>query len=109
MAAAERPTIITVICVLSFIGAALTIPVLFMGGALALPSWYMPYVALSAVVGLVLTIGLWKMKKWGALGYAGFAALNQVVLLASGMWSITSLIIPGIVVAITLSNLNKMD
>lgn len=54
-------------------------------------------------------IGLWKMKKWAAFAYTGFSALNQIVLLAMGVWNIMALIIPGIVVGIALAHINKMD
>lgn len=105
----ERPVAITVICILGFIGAALTIPLIFSGIAKQIGSWYPPYLGLSSIIGLACMLGLWKMKKWAAYTYTGFVALNQVVLLAMGLWSITSLIVPGVVIGIALANLDKMD
>jgi hypothetical protein len=105
----KRPTAITVICVIGFTGAAFTIPMIFSDIAGQIGSWYPPYLGFSAVLGLVCMIGLWKMKKWAAYTYTGFVALNQLVLLAMGVWNIMALIIPGIVIGITLAHVNKMD
>lgn len=105
----KRPTAITVICVIGFVGAVFTIPMIFSDIAKQIGSWYPPYLALSAVIGLACMIGLWKMKKWAAYTYTGFVALNQVVLLAMDVWNIMALIIPGIVIGIALSYIKKMD
>lgn len=105
----KRPTAITVICVIGFIGAAFGIPMIFSDVASQIGSWYAPYLGLTLVLGLVCMIGLWKMKKWAAYTYIGLVALNQVVFLVMEVWSIQSLIIPGIVIGITLSHVNKMD
>ena len=77
----KRPTSITVICVLGFIGALITVPLIFSPIAQQIGSWYPPYLGFSAVVGLVCMVGLWMMKKWAAYTYTGFEVLNQVVYL----------------------------
>lgn len=105
----KRPTAITVVCILGFIGAAFTIPLLFSDIAGQIGDWYPPYLALSSIIGLACMIGLWQMKKWAALTYTGFVALNQVVMLLMGLWTPMALIIPGIVVAIALTHIEKMD
>jgi hypothetical protein len=104
----ERPVAITIICVLGFIGAALTIPLIFSGIARAIGAWYPPYLALSAVVGFVCIIGLWKMMKWAVFVYTAFVILNQVVLMTMGIWNIFALVIPAIVIAIGFIYLSKM-
>jgi len=105
----KRPTAITVICVLGFIGAAFTIPLIFSDIAGQIGSWYPPYLGLSAIIGFVCMVGLWQMKKWAAYTYTGFVGLNQIVLLTMGVWNIMALIIPAIVVGIALTHLKKMD
>lgn len=105
----KRPTAITVICVLGFIGAAFTIPLIFSDISGQIGSWYPPYLGLSAIIGLVSMIGLWQMKKWAAYTYTGFVGLNQIVLLTMGVWNVIALIIPAIVVGIALSHVKKMD
>jgi len=54
-------------------------------------------------------IGLWMMKKWGIITYTTFFGINQVVLLAFGVWNIFALIIPGIVIAIGFSQYKLME
>jgi hypothetical protein len=106
--ASERPVAITIICVLGFIGAALTIPLIFSDIARGIGAWYPPYLAFSAVVGFVCMIGLWQMMKWSVFVYTAFVVLNQVVLFAMGVWNIFGLLIPAIVIAIGLTYLSRM-
>lgn len=105
----KRPVVITVICILGFIGAAVTIPMIFSDIAKAIGAWYPPYLAFTTVIGLACMVGLWMMKKWGIIVYAGFFAVNQVVLLTMGVWNVLSLIIPAIVIVIGLLQFSKMD
>ncbi|MCE3265012.1 MAG: hypothetical protein K0R43_4091 [Pseudoduganella sp.] len=103
-----RPTSITVICVIGFLGAIATVMMLFSGVTRSIGAWYPPYLAFSSLVGLACFIGMWRMKKWAAYTYAGFAGLNQIVLLVMGLWNLAALIIPGIVIAIALKSVRKM-
>jgi hypothetical protein len=105
----ERPTSITVICVIGFVGAIATAVMLFSGITRSIGAWYPPYLAFSSLVGLACFIGLWRMKKWAAYTYAGFAGLNQIILLAMGLWNLAALIIPGIVVAVAMKSVRKMS
>ena len=105
----KRPTAITVVCVIGFIGAAFTIPVIFSAVARQIGSWYPPYLGFSAVVGLICMVGLWNMKKWAAYTYTAFFLINQVVLLTMGVWNIMALLIPAIVIGIAFTHLKKMD
>jgi hypothetical protein len=104
----KRPTAITVVCIMSFIGVAFTFPLIFSNISAQIGSWYPPYLGLSAIIGLVCMIGLWQMKKWAAYTYTGFVGLNQIVLMTLGVWNVMALIIPGIVVVIALSHVKKM-
>jgi hypothetical protein len=103
-----RPTAISVICILGFIGAALTIPLIFSDAGKLVASWYPAYLASSAVVGLICMIGLWKMLKWSVFLYAILVVINQVVLMKLGVWNMFALIIPAIVVAIAFMYIGKM-
>ena len=105
----KRPTAITVICVLGFIGAAFSIPLIFSDIAGKVGNWYPPYLGLSCIIGFVCMVGLWKMKKWASYTYTGFVGLNQIVLFTMGVWNIMTLIIPAIVVAVSLAYIKNMD
>jgi hypothetical protein len=104
----KRPTSITVICIIGFIGALLTVPLIFSPLAQQVGAWYPPYLGFSAVIGLACMIGLWMMKKWSAYAYTGLVALNQVVMLAMGVWNILALLIPAVVIFFALKNVPKM-
>jgi uncharacterized membrane protein (DUF2068 family) len=106
---ATRPTVITVICILGFIGAALTIPLIFSSTVQSIGSWYAPYLGASAVLGLICMVGLWKMKKWSVFLYTLLVAVNQVVLFTMGVWNPFALLIPVIIIAIGFANLSKMS
>jgi hypothetical protein len=103
-----RPTAITVICVIGFIGGLFTIPLIFSEVAGNIGAWYPRYLAFSAVVGFICMVGLWNMKRWAVFSYTGFVALNQLVLLVMGVWNVLALVIPGIVIAIAFMHLSKM-
>jgi hypothetical protein len=106
---AKRPIAITIICVIGFIGAAISISVIFSSVASGIGAWYPPYLALASIVGLVCMIGLWMMKKWAVFVYTGLLVVNQVVMLAMGVWNPLALVIPLIVVVIAFMNLSKMS
>lgn len=106
---AKRPIAITIICVLGFIGAAVSVPLIFSATARSIGAWYPPYLAVCSIAGLACMVGLWLMKKWSVFAYAGLLAINQVVLMAMGVWNIFALVIPLIVVVVAFMNLSKMS
>ena len=105
----KRPTAITIVCAIGFFGALITVPLIFSDIAKSIGAWYPPYLAFSAMIGAICFIGMWKMKKLGAYLYAGLVGLNQIVMLATGIWSLGALLLPGIVVAITLYYSKSMN
>ncbi len=106
---AKRPIAITVICILGFIGAALSIPLIFSSAVQSIGSWYPPYLGASTIVGLICMFGLWNMKKWSVFVYTLLVVVNQVVLFSMGLWNPFALLIPVIVVAIGFAYLSKMN
>ena len=105
----KRPTVITIICILGFIEAAFSIPMIFWDIAGQIGNWYPLYLGFSCIISFVCMVGLWLMKKWAAFTYAGFVVFNQIVLMTMVVWNIMALIIPAIVVGISLAYLKKMD
>jgi hypothetical protein len=106
---AERPTSITVICVIGFVGSLIALPLIFSPVAQQLGFGYLLYLGLSSFVGLVCMFGLWMMKKWAVYTYTGLAALNQIVLLAMGLWSVMALLMPAVVIFYALKHASKMS
>ncbi len=105
----KRPTPITVVCIIGFIGSTLSIPFIFSDLAQEIGSWYPPLLAFASAVGLSCMVGLWKMKKWAAYTYGGFFALNQVILLYMGLWQPSSVIFPIMIIAMLIGHLKDMD
>ena len=104
----KRPVIITVICVIGVLGALVTIPLIFSPLAREIGPWSPPFLGLATAIGLICMIGLWQMKAWAAYTYTAFFVFNQVVLTVMGVWTVSSLLIPGIVVIIIMANIAKM-
>jgi hypothetical protein len=49
------------------------------------------------------------MKKWAVYTYTGLVALNQIVLLAMGLWSSMALLMPAVVIFFGLKHVSKMS
>ena len=103
-----RPLAITIICVIGFLGALLSLPLALSPIARGIGAWYSPYLLLSAAIGLACMFGFWNMRKLAVFVYAGLTIVNQIVLLSSGNWNILALIVPAVIVGITASQLSKM-
>ena len=104
----ERPVVITILCVLGFIGVLFVIPKVFSSVARNIGVWYPPYLAFIGIVGLICNIGFWKMKKWGFYGYVTFVVLNQIVMLSTGTWLPMALIIPAVIIAVLAYYFKRM-
>jgi len=107
-APAGRPIPITVICVVCAIGALFVIPILFSEAARAIGAWYRPCLALSGIIGAVCTVGFWLMRRWALYLYTAMFVVNQILLLAMGVWTISALILPAIVVATGFAYASRM-
>lgn len=106
---ADRPASITVICVIGFIGALIAVPLIFSPVAQQIGFWQQFYLGLSSLMGLACMLGLWMMKKWAVHTYIGLTALNQIVLLAMGLWSVMALLAPAIVIFFALKHVSEMS
>ena len=102
----KRPIAITIICIMGFVGAALTIPMLFSEIALQIGTWFPPYSVFITAISLVCMIGLWFTKRWAAYVYFGLVVVNQLVLMTMGQWNILVLTVQGVIVITTLCYLD---
>jgi hypothetical protein len=104
----KRPVIITVICVIGFIGALLTLPLIFSHLALDVGNWYPPFLGLTAIVSIASFIGLWRMRLWGLGLYLAMFIIGQIVMLTMHIWSPLSPILPVIILMIGFSFRSRM-
>jgi len=101
----ERPIAITVICILGFGGAVLSIPMVFSDIARQIGFWFPPYSGSIAAISLICMIGLWFTKKWAIYAYLSLVLLNQIVLIIMDRWNILILIIQAIIVVVIFLHL----
>jgi hypothetical protein len=104
----KRPIAITIICVIGFIGAVLAVPLIFSETARGIAPWYPALLGVSSVIGLACMIGLWMMRKWAVYTYTAFAAVNQVILIATGLWNPVALLIPAIIIVVMFIYVSRM-
>jgi len=107
-ATSTRPTAITVVCIIGFVGAILTVPMIFTDIAHKIGAWYPPFLAFSSLYGLICFIGLWMMRRWALFAYTALCVINQIVMLVMGSWNVFAILLPGIVIAIGFKYLTRM-
>jgi len=103
-----RPPAITIICVVGFAGALLSIPMFFSPVGRTIGTWYLPYLFFSVVLGVACMVGLWQMRKWAVYTYTVFMVLNQLVLYSFGIWDIKAVLLPAVVVFFLIRHVAKM-
>lgn len=109
----RRPTVITVICVLGFVGAPFIAFNLITALARPTRSPFHFYYAGVVAVNLLAFVGIWRMRKWGVILYALTAAVNAVLLWQ--VWGyppggvLVGALITAVVVVIGVSQFPKMD
>lgn len=79
--AVKRPILITILCLIGFIGFSMLLAVLLMPSRKnEIVTCYgpaaIPCMLLVAYLGATATIGLWRMRKWGFYFYVAMAALS---------------------------------
>ncbi|MDQ1299709.1 MAG: hypothetical protein QG636_377 [Patescibacteria group bacterium] len=100
----KRPVIISIICVVGFLGGILSLAGIIIPAsrAMLVESYGMSFVILTAVL-TILTfaslIGFWKMKKWGLYTYIVATVLGMVGGLYLGLpFNVLSYIVPTAIV-----------
>lgn len=104
----KRPAAITGICVLGAIGIAGLAWLVSTGAFRGAPDWYVIFLAITVVANIAAMVGMFLMRKWGAYLYAAMFVLGQIVLFATGLWSIQSAIVPALVTIVALTHVGRM-
>jgi hypothetical protein len=104
----SRPVPVTIICVIGFLGVLVVIPLIFSAAARSIGAWFPAALAFNTVASFVSMVGLWQMRKWSVYLYAGATLLGEVFAVLGGTWTILSLVVPGIVIAVMVMYLNRM-
>lgn len=106
----ERPTIITVICILGWLGALVSTLGFLLQLTPYIATWYQILTLLLALTSCFALYGFWSMQRWGVWLHGFLVVVNQVVLfiLGFGIYSLIFLIIPGAVLGIGVFYYQKM-
>lgn len=113
----KRPLIITILCVLNFIGLTITLLGLLIpenralivqrAGGVMVPMAFA--ISISAFVGM---IGYWKMRKWGVWIYSGMAIIDFgsdfLLNLSLSQIGVTQYILKILVIAVGIVYFNRM-
>jgi hypothetical protein len=105
----ERPPVFKVLFILAVLSVIGIIPLATSDVAKSIGDWYPPYLIVSFIIGISCFVAIWNMKKLGFWAYVVFVASNQIIMLATGIWSIGALIIPGLVIFFVSRHLDKMN
>ncbi|MEK6926637.1 MAG: hypothetical protein AABW50_05150 [Nanoarchaeota archaeon] len=112
----KRPILVTIICILGFVGVPLSILFAIIGmSAVSLvpninlmPLWYSVFAIILSLLYLPTLIYIWKMKKIGLIAYTLLAIIDEVVGFASGFADIASLIVVIVTTGLLYTQFNKM-
>ncbi|SRR5216684_6572167 len=110
---AKRPTLITVLCIIGFIGVPVVLAALVIPTArdLLIQQYGVPFVPITlflGVLGFAGLVGYWKMRKWGVYLYTTMAVLSIGYGLIVGISANLGYILPLVIVAVGFANLKTM-
>lgn len=104
----ERPLAITLICILGFISSALLSLGLLMAGSeisLLKAIW----LCVVNIAGWTFLLGMWRMKKSGAIGYIVFSVLRILVAIVVSQFSWVDLLFSVVTIGLIMPQLDKME
>lgn len=104
----RRTAVVTVLCVVGFVGAALSVPGIFSGYARAVGDWYPVFLGWAVMSSLACIAGMWQMYRLGVYFYAFFALANQLVMLYMGVWRFPDLLVPAVFAGIAFTQVSMM-
>ena len=114
----KRPTFVTVICIIGFIGIPLTFIVVLFNlissvdmalYELAMPLWYSVFSIPWVIFLFVAIIFIWKMRKVGLIAYTGLAVIQYILGFVSGFVTITTLALEIIAIGLLWTQFKKMS
>jgi hypothetical protein len=99
---------IEICCAFGFVAALFVIPQAFAEVWRQTGSWRSVLGAGFCVTLLVGLIGIWKLRRWAVFMYAGTWVAYEVVVLLFDHWSVATVPIPLLIIAVGFRNLWKM-
>ena len=81
-----RPTILTILCVVGFIGSFFKSILVISPMVQSHGRWYAVYISLSAAFMILCLCGIWLMKKQGFWGFLTYVLTDQGIYWRMGLW-----------------------
>ncbi len=104
--AKRRPLIITILCVLGFLGCIGSLPTFL---TIHLPLWYKLFLVIVVLLTCISFVGLLKMKKWAAFLYIGTVLIELVCLIFMGHLNFTNTIVTWVYILVIATHIKSMD
>jgi hypothetical protein len=105
----QRPTILTVICIISFAYAVLGFPTIFSPFIKKQGDFFPAFTGILISLEFISVVGVWYMKKWGLRIYLLTALLNQSLLIYIDNWAIYKVALPVVFIGVAAFFYKKMD
>ena len=105
----KRPTILTVICVISFAAAVIGFPTIFSPFIKKKGDFFPAFTGILISLEFISVVGVWYMKKWGLGIYIITTLLNQSLIIYIDNWSAMKLILPFLFIVTASFFYRKMD
>ena len=105
----QRPTILTVICIISFAYAVLGFPTIFSPYIKKQGDFFPAFTGILISLEFISVVGVWYMKKWGVRIYILTALLNQSLLIYIDNWEIYKVVLPIVFKGVAIFFYRKMD
>ncbi len=104
----NHPPAIIAICFIGLVNALQLTFMIFTPVAKQFGSLYPFYFSVASILSFVSIAGLWWLKKWAAYLYGLILIVNQFVLLSMGLWELTAVIMPAILLILLWRNKDKL-
>ncbi len=104
----NHPPVIIAICFIGLINAMQLTFMIFTPVSKQFGSLYPFYFSMASILSFISIAGLWWLKKWAAYLYALVLLLNQLVLWNMGLWEMSAVIMPLIILVLLWQNKDKL-
>jgi hypothetical protein len=105
----KRPTILTVLCIISFAYAVLGFPTIFSPFIKKQGDFFPAFTGILISLEFISVVGVWYMKKWGLSIYLLTAMLNQSLLIYIDNWAMYKLALPMLFIIVNFFFYKQMD
>jgi hypothetical protein len=98
----SKPIALIAVCIIGLINATQLLNVLLSPMVKQLGVLYPVYFTASALISLACIVGLWFLRRWAAWAYGLVLLGNQLVLLSMGLWELSAMVVPVVIIGILL-------